>query len=123
MRKNLPGAAEGTDEALLVDAGVDTPDAAIDLLAAGAYRVVVGLETLPSFDALAAIVDACGRDGVVFSLDVMNGQPLVRVGTTHGGEPLSLAAAAVRAGVGAVLALDLARVGSERGPDLQAAHV
>jgi phosphoribosylformimino-5-aminoimidazole carboxamide ribotide isomerase len=112
-------AIRSTGLRLLVDAGVDGPDAAIDLLAAGAYRVVVGLETLPSFDALAAIVEVCGRDGVVFSLDLMEGRPLVRVGATHGSEPLSLAAAAVRAGVGTVLALDLARVGRGRGPDLE----
>ncbi|HUL03508.1 MAG TPA: HisA/HisF-related TIM barrel protein [Gemmatimonadales bacterium] len=104
---------------LLVDAGVATPAAALDLRAAGADRVVVGLETLPSFDALAAIVRACGRDRVVFSLDLMDGHPLTRAGATHDGEPLAVAAAALRAGAGAVLVLDLARIGSARGPDLE----
>src|SRR5581483_11638123 len=44
--------------ALLVDAGVRSPDGALEVLASGASDVVVGLETLRAFADLAAIVRA-----------------------------------------------------------------
>src|SRR6185295_12788052 len=55
---------------LLADAGVSTPEDAGTVLAAGADRVVVGLETLTSFDALAGTVRTHGHRRVVFSLDL-----------------------------------------------------
>jgi len=103
---------------LLVDAGVAGPASAAALLAEGVARVVVGLETLPDFGALEAIAGAIGSERVVFSLDLHEGQPVLAPGAPHQGSPLDLARAAVTAGAGAVLVLDLARVGARRGPDL-----
>ena len=103
---------------LLADVGAATPAQAGSALAAGADRVVVGLETLPSFGVLAAIVRAHGRDRVVFSLDLRAGQPVVRPGSPHRVGPLALVEEAVRAGVAAIIVLDLARVGSGDGVDL-----
>jgi len=103
---------------LLVDAGVATPEAAQELVADGARRVVVGLETLPSFDALAAVASALGRLRVAFSLDLRAGVPLVRATARPADTPLALAHAAVSAGAGTVIILDLDRVGSGRGVDL-----
>jgi phosphoribosylformimino-5-aminoimidazole carboxamide ribotide isomerase len=103
---------------LLVDAGAVGPEQAGSVLAAGAARVIVGLETLPSFGALAAIVQTHGRDRVLFSLDLRAGQPVVRPGSPHRLRPLALVGEAVRAGVAAVIVLDLARVGSGEGADL-----
>lgn len=97
---------------LLVDAGSMTPEGARATLAAGATRVVIGLETLDSFGALAAIVRAVGGASVVFSLDL-------RLGTSPAGVPLTLVDQAVRAGVRALIALDLARVGTATGMDLE----
>jgi len=76
---------------LLVDWGVAGPASAAALLAEGAARVVVGLETLPTLGALEAIAGAIGPERIVFSLDLRDGQLLV---------------------------LDLARVGARHGPDL-----
>jgi phosphoribosylformimino-5-aminoimidazole carboxamide ribotide isomerase len=102
---------------LLADLGVTTPTQAGDAFAAGANRIVVGLETLPSFGALSAIVQAHGPDRVVFSLDLRGGQPVVRAESSHRMAPLALVQEAVRAGVRAVTLLDLARVGSGEGVD------
>jgi HisA/HisF family protein len=105
---------------LLVDAGVADPRGARALAAAGAARVVVGLETLPSFAALAAVVRALGAERVVFSLDLVDGAPLARSRAPGGSAaltPLALASAAVAAGAGGILVLDLARVGGGRGVD------
>jgi len=100
---------------LLVDAAVVGPARARELVAAGAARVVVGLETLPSFDALAAIARAIGPERVAFSLDLREGVPLVEARLS--GTPLDLARAAVTSGARVIVVLDLARVGSGRGVD------
>lgn len=105
---------------LLVDAGVADPRAARALAAAGAAQVVVGLETLPSFATLGAIVEALGSGRVVFSLDLRDGAPVSRGGAPRGSAaltPVALAGAALAAGAGGILVLDLARVGSGRGVD------
>jgi phosphoribosylformimino-5-aminoimidazole carboxamide ribotide isomerase len=103
---------------LLADVGAATPAQAGSVLAAGAERIIVGLETLPSFGALAEIVRTHGRERVVFSLDLRVGEPVVRPGSAHGMGPLALVGEAVRAGIAAVIVLDLARVGSGAGVDL-----
>jgi len=115
---DLLGRLAAVGSRLLVDVGVADPTHAGTALAAGADRVIVGLETLPSFAALAAIVQAYGRDRVVFSLDLRAGQPVLRPGSPHRGGPLALIEDAVRAGVAAVIVLDLARVGSGDGVDV-----
>jgi HisA/HisF family protein len=103
---------------LLVDGGSASPQRARESLADGAARVVVGLETLHSFNALAAVVRAVGGERVVFSLDLRAGQAVLLPGARHRGTPLELAGRAVAVGVGALLALDLARVGTGLGVDL-----
>jgi phosphoribosylformimino-5-aminoimidazole carboxamide ribotide isomerase len=103
-----------------VDAGVSSVDQARDLTGLGVARVIVGLETLTSWEALAAICDAIGGERVVFSLDLRDGRLLGRPGLhTARQEPVQRAAArAAAAGVESVLVLDLARVGRANGPDL-----
>ena len=102
---------------LLVDAGVADPERALAIRAAGAAQVVVGLETLPSFEALAAVTRAVGAARVVFSLDLRDGVPIVRPGAAHHGSVVELARAAVDAGATTLLVLDVARVGGGRGVD------
>jgi len=110
----------GLGARLLVDGGIATPARARDALADGAARVVVGLETLSSFAALAAVVRAVGRERVVFSLDLRDGRPLTRADLPLAlpATPLAVGRAATEAGAGALVVLDLARVGSGRGVDL-----
>jgi len=115
----LVKALAGLGGRLLVDCGATAPASAAEILADGAARVVVGLETLPTFGALEAIAAAIGTERVVFSLDLREGQPVLRPGAPHHGPPLELARAAVAAGAPALLVLDLARVGTGRGPDLR----
>ncbi|MGH7675058.1 MAG: HisA/HisF-related TIM barrel protein, partial [Gemmatimonadales bacterium] len=70
---------------LLVDAGCTTPERAREVVTAGAARVVVGLETLRSFEALAAIAVAVGGERVVFSLDLWQGEPVAGPGAATSG--------------------------------------
>lgn len=118
---------------LLLDNGAVDPARASEAVADGVARVVVGLETLPAFDALRDIAAAVGRERIIFSLDLWDGTPLVRPGARHRGTPyrgtpyrgtphrgalLGLADAAVAAGAPALLVLDLARVGTGQGLDV-----
>ena len=100
-----------------IDAGVRTEGDACSLIDAGADRVVVGLETLPSFGILQAIVRRLGADRVVFSLDLRSGTPLAHAEALRAMTPRELARRAVDAGAEAVIVLDLARVGNSGGAD------
>jgi phosphoribosylformimino-5-aminoimidazole carboxamide ribotide isomerase len=114
---------EGAAGPLLVDAGTDSPDRALELLSYGASVVVVGLETLRDFAGLVEVIDAVGTSRVVFSLDLRMGGPLVHSRFEPRDGPmtdaLSLAAQAIEAGATCLLVLDLGRVGTGRGLDLE----
>lgn len=105
---------------LWLDAGARSVDDARRAVALGSTRVIVGLETLPSFDVLSAICADLGSDRVAFSLDLRNGQPIVtnlaRVDGTP--TPEGIAKRAVVAGASTVIVIDLARVGTGRGIDV-----
>jgi phosphoribosylformimino-5-aminoimidazole carboxamide ribotide isomerase len=100
---------------VFVDGGVTTLDEAHRVAAAGAHEVIVGLETLPSFDILR---DICRHYPVTFSLDLRNGIPM-NGAERMGASPEDLAREAVAAGVKAIIVLDVARVGGTAGPDTE----
>lgn len=115
----LADASQGFGTGLMVDAGITTPKAAVQLLEAGASRVVVGLETLKGFIDLQKIVDQVGGSRVVFSLDLLGGKPIRRRTRTVSRDQslaLELGARAAEAGVESIIVLDLAAVGSGAGP-------
>jgi phosphoribosylformimino-5-aminoimidazole carboxamide ribotide isomerase len=104
-----------------LDAGVSSLAGARRAVALGAARVVVGLETLTSYRALAAICSGVGCERVAFSLDLRDGIPLVSRHATDVSRretPERVAANASAAGAGAVMVIDLARVGAGSGLDL-----
>jgi phosphoribosylformimino-5-aminoimidazole carboxamide ribotide isomerase len=104
---------------LWLDAGVRTVDDARRAIDVGASRVIVALETLPSFDTLAVICEAIGSDRVAFSLDLRDGKPIVAgASDVHGATgPEKLAELAVTSGARTLIVIDLARVGTGRGID------
>jgi phosphoribosylformimino-5-aminoimidazole carboxamide ribotide isomerase len=104
---------------LWIDAGVSSPDGARHVLGLGAVHVVVGLETLGSYESLNAICAAIGGERVIFSLDLRDGEPVVAGDRIHGEPPHVIAARAADAGVGRVIVLDLARVGAGVGFDME----
>jgi phosphoribosylformimino-5-aminoimidazole carboxamide ribotide isomerase len=108
------------DASIWLDAGVSSLDAARQSVACGATRVVVGLETLDSFDTLARIGTTIGREATVFSLDLHGGRPIHRPGTVMPGTPAAtIGTSAARAGIDTMIVLDLARVGTGQGLDLR----
>jgi phosphoribosylformimino-5-aminoimidazole carboxamide ribotide isomerase len=105
---------------LWLDAGVSSVVVARQALDLGAAHLVVGLETLSSFGALEEICGAAGGDRVAFSLDLFHGRPMLAMDGIPPGEPAeALATRAADAGAGAVIVLDLARVGTGAGLDLR----
>ena len=98
-----------------VDAGATSPEDARQLIRIGAHTIVVGLETLPSFDALEDITVRIPAP-IVFSLDLRDGVPM---GTAAGAaSPEEVARRAFISGAFEIIVLDVARVGSSAGPDL-----
>jgi phosphoribosylformimino-5-aminoimidazole carboxamide ribotide isomerase len=101
-----------------LDAAIASVEAAKAVVQNGVARVVVGLETLPSFDLLRQVCDAVGSHNTVFSLDLRRGEPVIAKGAAHRGQLVEqLAAAAAGAGVRTIIVLDLARAGMRRGID------
>jgi phosphoribosylformimino-5-aminoimidazole carboxamide ribotide isomerase len=103
---------------VLVDAGIANVEQARRALADGATHVVVGLETLPSIAALETVVRGVGGERVIFSLDLRDGEPVIRAGAEGHPDPLVVADRAAGTGVSSILVLDVARVGTGRGVDL-----
>jgi phosphoribosylformimino-5-aminoimidazole carboxamide ribotide isomerase len=113
-RKTYKALAEDGFE-LLVDAGLRNIESAESVLAAGATRAIVGLETWSGPDELAALCRTVGRSRVIFSLDLKHGHSLGDVARWRTGDPLAIAKRAVEAGVEEMIILDLAQVGLARG--------
>ena len=111
---------------LWLDAGIRSVDDARRAIALGVSRVIVGLETLPSFDLLSDICAAVGGDRVAFSLDLRDGQPILTGDTRlddaarvdDAKTPEEIANLAAISGANTVIVIDLARVGTSRGIDV-----
>ena len=112
-------ALAGLGAPLWLDAGVSSVDRAASALDLGARHLVVGLETLTSFEALEAICAAVEPGHVAFSLDLRDGRPIVTGDRIRLDEPHLMAARAAQAGAGTVIVIDLARVGTGAGLDLE----
>jgi phosphoribosylformimino-5-aminoimidazole carboxamide ribotide isomerase len=102
---------------LWLDAGVSSVDGARHALALGVAYVIIGLETLESWDALDDICAAVDRQRIAFSLDVRDGVPVGRANVVRGMSADDAAARAADAGVASIIVLDLARVGMNVGID------
>jgi phosphoribosylformimino-5-aminoimidazole carboxamide ribotide isomerase len=102
-----------------VDAGIASVAQAHRALRSGARRIIIGLETLHSFDHLRDICSVIGGEHVAFSLDLRGGVPVIAPSAAIPPQtPEALAASAAEAGVGALIVLDLQRVGTVAGLDM-----
>jgi phosphoribosylformimino-5-aminoimidazole carboxamide ribotide isomerase len=101
---------------LLVDGGVERAEHARELFAAGAQSVIAGFETLAGPEELRRCCEEFGADRIVFSLDLREGEPMGGASTWGAADPFELAMAALRCGVRRLIVLDVAQVGTSRGP-------
>jgi phosphoribosylformimino-5-aminoimidazole carboxamide ribotide isomerase len=104
---------------LVVDAGLRDVKGTTPLLDldGSCCSLVAGLETVRGPRELGEIVKRAGAEQVIFSLDLFDGRPRAAPGSGWGSnDPCELARQAIALGVRQVLLLDLARVGTGRGP-------
>jgi phosphoribosylformimino-5-aminoimidazole carboxamide ribotide isomerase len=102
-----------------LDAGLSRLDDTRTALGTGASTAIVGLETLGSFDALREISATVSGRRVAFSLDLRDGIPIAMPNVVDPAwTPADIAAEAADAGAGAIVLLDLARVGMGAGVDV-----
>jgi phosphoribosylformimino-5-aminoimidazole carboxamide ribotide isomerase len=99
------------DFSVWVDAGLRSVDDAEAVLDCGASAVVAGLETWPHAELLHQLVLTCGRDRVIFSLDLRDGTPLADPDGWASDDPFEIADEAICAGVSQLIVLDIAHVG------------
>jgi phosphoribosylformimino-5-aminoimidazole carboxamide ribotide isomerase len=108
-------AALAQEARVMVDAGVTDLVAARPLLELGVARVVIGTETLADEAALERLADL----PLVLSLDLRDGRLLSPVPELARLGPSEALARLTRSGVREVIVLDLARVGSGVGPQVE----
>lgn len=117
-RPRLGWVKELTDRGtrVMVDSGVKTAADAIAIAAVGA-SVVVGTETLTSYEELQTLVRAWEPDRVILSVDLRNGRVLGSE-AAWGIDPDAAAVIekGIAAGVTRFIVLELARVGTGVGP-------
>ena len=117
--------AEESGLALMVDAGAADAEQARQVLALGVRKVIFGAETAPDWDAVARVRAAVPADRLTFSLDMRAGQVLSGCPQLTALSPQDLLARLGEQGWQEAILLDLARVGTGAGIDLEliaAAH-
>lgn len=100
---------------LMVDAGVADLETAEKLLDCGVSKVVIGTETLHSKSFVGEAVRLFGSDRVIVSLDLKGDKVLVKLGFAGCKNPMCLLREFKEMGVSGIIVLDLARVGSGEG--------
>lgn len=116
---SLKRIADETGLKLMVDAGVTSIERAKRLLENGAAKLVVGTETLQNMSFVAEAVEAFGSDRVIVSLDLKGDKVLVKMGFDGCMDPLCLLEEFAEMGVSQVIILDLSRVGSGEGVNVE----
>ena len=96
-----------------VDPGLRDGSMAVEILATGVTRAIVGLETVDGPEGLHDALRAFGPSRLAFSLDLRDGHPIATGWRED--DPFQIAATAIEAGIETVILLDLARVGLSRG--------
>lgn len=99
---------------LLIDAGIRDVEQSLRVRRMGA-EPIIGLELCPSPDVLAKIV-AANEGRITFSLDLMNGRPILCNNAKGWRDtPLEVARQSIAAGVTSMIVLDLSDVGTSSG--------
>ena len=106
------------DIKIIVDAGVTNIERAKKLLESGVSKLIIGTETLESKNFVAQAVDIFGSERVVISLDLKDEKILVKMGFDGCTDPICLLQQFKDMGVSQVIVLDLIRVGSGEGVNI-----
>ena len=109
--------AEKTGLRLLVDAGISDLNQARQLFQRKVSKIIIGTETLPNLGSVKQAIDSFGSEKVIVSLDLKAGKVLSKSESLQAMSALELAGNLQGVGVGELIVLDLARVGSGEGVD------
>lgn len=103
---------------VMVDAGITNLETAEKLLKTNVSQLIIGTETLQSISFVAEAVESFGSEKIVVSLDLMG--PRILSGFELGklADPLTFLREIEKAGVTQIIVLDLAKVGSGEGVNL-----
>jgi len=107
--------AIGSGLNLMVDAGVTSMDRADSLIKTGVSKLVIGTETLQNKSFVGEAIKAFGSDRVIVSLDLNGTKVLAKPAFDGCADPLCLLREFKSLGVSQVIVLDLAKVGSGEG--------
>jgi phosphoribosylformimino-5-aminoimidazole carboxamide ribotide isomerase len=102
---------------LMVDAGISDLNQARQLFQRKVSKIIIGTETLPNLDFVKEAIESFGSDKVIVSLDLKEGKVLSASESLQSMSPLEFACKLEGVGVGELIVLDLARVGSGEGVD------
>jgi phosphoribosylformimino-5-aminoimidazole carboxamide ribotide isomerase len=109
--------AEATGLRLMVDAGICDLNQARQLLQHKVSKVIIGTETLPNLGSVKEAIESFGSDRVIVSLDLKAGKVLSKSESLQSMSALELSCKLQGVGVGELIVLDLALVGSGEGID------
>ncbi len=104
---------------LLVDAGVKNKELATCLFNRNVKKVIVGTETLTSINFLKEAVKLFGENRIIVSLDLKGNKILNNFNLKEIHNPFIFLKTIESFGVSQIIVLDLMRVGSENGVDIQ----
>ena len=107
--------ADETGLNLMVDAGITSLERARMLLDKSVSRVIIGTETLQDASFVAGAVKALGSEHVIVSLDLKGMKVLAKSEFSSCVDPMCLLRDFKNAGVSGVIILDLSRVGTGEG--------
>jgi phosphoribosylformimino-5-aminoimidazole carboxamide ribotide isomerase len=110
--------AEKTGLRLIVDAGITNIERAQNLFENNVSKLIIGTETLQTKKFVEEAVEIFGSDRVVVSLDLKGDKILVKLGFDGCKSPICLLKDFRQMGVSQVIVLDLARVGSNEGVNM-----
>jgi phosphoribosylformimino-5-aminoimidazole carboxamide ribotide isomerase len=114
---NLERIAEKTGLRLMVDAGISNLNQAKQLYQRKVSKLIIGTETLPNLEFAKEAVESFGSDKAIVSLDLKAGKLISKSPALQSMSALELACKLQGVGVGELIVLDLARVGSDEGVD------
>jgi HisA/HisF family protein len=111
----LKNITDQVDVKLMVDSGLTSLERAQKLLDSGVSKLIIGTETLQKKSFVAEAVRLFGSERVVVSLDLKGNKILVKMGFDGCNDPMCLLRDFKKMGVSQVIVLDLVRVGSGEG--------
>jgi phosphoribosylformimino-5-aminoimidazole carboxamide ribotide isomerase len=103
---------------LMVDAGVTSLERAKKLLASGVSKIIIGTETLLDKNFVKKAVKSFGSENVVVSLDLKGNKIVGKLGEMNSVDALHLLQEFKQMDISQVIVLDLARVGSGEGVNI-----